>query len=138
MDKNLTEKVLKLKFEVFDNFTIQVVYTTDIVNTVERISNSYGLNESVGPSCCGCHISIPTRNFSFIIVPYKGDVNSIVHESYHAVCNLFKYVGAKHEEELFAYHLDYIVGRILKYHYDFISPELEKLDKELDKLDNIK
>jgi hypothetical protein len=49
-----------------------------------------------------------------IFLRFEANVGSIVHESSHAVWNLFTYHGVKLDDEAFAYHLGYLVKEILR------------------------
>ena len=77
----------------------------------------------------GTWYGMPNQSYCYIVLKYNATPSHITHEAYHCVVNLFKWISASQEEELFAYHLGYVVGLIHK--------DQEKAKKVLDKQKNL-
>jgi len=58
---------------------------------------------------------IPDGKHGYLVLPLNPDEGTIAHEASHAVEELFNFTGVSRDEENFAYHLDYLVGRIHKF-----------------------
>ena len=101
----------KLRFPVFGNYPVKIVFCADIFKEGKRLGASFPSGDekdeeaftAVNPAGCTC------------VFGYKPDAETIAHEAYHAIVALLKFSGASAEEELVAYHLGYLVGRITKW-----------------------
>ena len=118
-----------LPIPTFD-YRIYVIFCENIMNTVRHYTkkekwqlNDKRLDELDGSG--GFHFSILDKAKSYIFLPIRADSNQIVHESYHAICRIMRWIEAEHEEELFAYHLSYVVQMIVQDQ----KKAIEKYDK---------
>jgi hypothetical protein len=115
------------------DYRIYVIFTESLKET-SKVLISQGLlakNTDMGDETTGAfHIKFSNQSYSYLVFKMNADSNQITHECYHAVSTLFKWIGATHEEELFAYHLGYLVREVTKDQ----SAAIKKLQKALDKL----
>lgn len=112
-------------------YRVYVIFTDSLEGTAENLVNEGKLskNHDIDDTCGAFHVRMPNQPNSYIVLRYDARVGHIVHESYHCICTMFKWVGAEQEEELFAYHLDYLVDEIIK--------DQEKVKKVLDKVEKV-
>lgn len=98
------------------NYRIYVIFTDDLVKTADKLADQGKLvkNHGIDDTTDGFHVRMPNQSYSYIVLKYTADPNQITHEAYHSVVNMFRWISAAHEEELFAYHLGYLVGLIHK------------------------
>lgn len=101
-------------------YTIHVVLTSDVSQSMKRIEDAHAGSSPVQDfSVLGnpeaMHLSFAGDNDnSWIIFSRNPSAGTIAHESWHAVRRLMRVVGAELENETVAYHLGYIVNRIVK------------------------
>lgn len=105
-------RITYIEFPVFSGYSVHVEVTPDIAKAVLKYpatahadvdSETLGLTSTKG------------GKVSFVFLKPNATPGIIAHESWHAVENLIKYVGAEIESEMVAYHLDYLVDRIFKF-----------------------
>lgn len=93
------------------NFTCFVIITDNILESRKKrnkiLSESELLEEPKG-----LHCDAGTLN-SYVFIKYNSLSDTISHEAYHVVCKLMRDIGAKHEEEIIAYTIGYIVRKIV-------------------------
>jgi hypothetical protein len=70
------------------------------------------------------------KAISYLFLPTNAISNPIVHEAYHAVSNMFRWIEAAHEEEIFAYHLGYLVQEIVSDQKKMLEKRQKRLDKK--------
>ena len=119
----------EVKFPMYE-VSIFVYFCEDIKESMDKICDKHGFAASshkIKDTMYACHLHNINKKDSIIFLPMDVGLGSAVHESYHAICHLFKYIGAEHEEELFAYNLDYLVSEITKMQNKII--DRKKLDK---------
>ena len=108
------EQEIKIDFPVF-NYSIYVVYTSDIARSRKARSVFIGApDEELGSYVDGLHSFSPIDPDSFVFFTPSTSIGVITHEAFHALWRMFKWVGAKLENETFAYHLSYLVDKILE------------------------
>jgi hypothetical protein len=73
--------------------------------TQGKLQKDHGVDDTVA----GFHVRMPNQGYSFVVLKRKANINEIIHEVYHAIVTLMRWIGATHEEELFAYHLGYVM-----------------------------
>jgi hypothetical protein len=105
------KKKLTVTFPAFSNYSVIVIFTTDFV----KDANKLGVEE-VTPDIECLHITNdPNTGTSWILFKEDPGIGSIVHESYHCIACMLRWVGVGAEEETVSYHLGYLVARICKY-----------------------
>ena len=114
------------------SYRIYVIFTDSLEETANKLkkkgllARSFDANEQ---ETGAFHIKFSNESFSYLIFKINADSNQISHECYHAVSTMFKWIEANHEEELFAYHLGYLVGEVTLDR----DKAIKKLQKTLDK-----
>jgi hypothetical protein len=100
----------KLRFPVFGNYPVKIVFCDDIHKEAKRAKH-------VLPSDDGSEEAYTAINSSgcTCVFNHTPDAETVAHEAYHAIVALLKFSGASAEEELVAYHLGYLVSRITKW-----------------------
>ena len=137
--EKLTEKPIEqttmIPFPPFD-YRVYVHFINNLKDSVEIVNKKekFGMTkERINEVAYGggFHLYSKSRPTSHVFLPVYADSNQIVHECYHVVSNMFRWIEAEHEEEVFAYHLGYLVQQVIT---DF-KKMLEKRQKRLDKGD---
>jgi hypothetical protein len=126
----MSESKTYIPFPCFD-YRIYVVFTDDLVKSADnlvkkgQLKSPHGIDDTTG----GFHVNMPNQSYSWVVLPYTADIDEITHEAYHAVCKMLNWISAKHEEEIFAYFIGYIVR--------MITIDQEKAKKKFDKVPNV-
>jgi hypothetical protein len=99
----------KISFPVFNNYEVIVIFSRNVRATTRRL-------KAGDDHCIACFIpgDADTRR-GWLVLAQDPDEGTIAHEASHAVQELFRWAGARRDEETFAYHLDFLVGRIHKF-----------------------
>jgi len=99
-----------IPFPVY-NYKIHLIFTDDLTGSADRLAKKgflkyeHGIDDTTGAFT----VRMPNQSNTFMVFKYDADINHIVHETYHAVTNMFNWIGAKQEEEIFAYSFAYVV-----------------------------
>lgn len=100
------ERTRRLTLEMFGNYTIEVVVSTDIQKSVMK--RGIGVHQHFEAMHCGAD-----NLFSFIFLPEKARAGIVAHEVFHCVWHVFRSIGADLENEIVAYMLSYLVDEIM-------------------------
>lgn len=96
-----------LRFPVFANYDVTVIFT-DNIRAVARRHNG-----RVSKNTAACFITKRSAPLSgWLVFSRLPNPDEIAHESWHCIFHLLKTVGAEIEDEVAAYHLGYLVGKI--------------------------
>jgi hypothetical protein len=98
----------KIQFPIFSGYQIRVTFTSDIEAAVTKEMGGDWPSDSAAYTVQGPH-------GSHIILSHTATAEDIAHEAFHAIWALMKWTGAELEEEVVAYHLGHVVGRIVKW-----------------------
>ena len=104
----MRNRSVRVKFPVY-GYEVRVILSRDVRRTCQRLQagDSY---------CVACFIpGEDSKRRGYLVLPLAPDEDTIAHEASHAVRELFRWAGAKTDEEAFAYHLGFLVGRIHKF-----------------------
>lgn len=93
------------------NYDVKVVITSDISLYIQ---SKFPNIENPG-SGNGFHIYSQDDCRSHIVLTDNPSIKTIAHEVFHVVWRLMEHVGAKHENEVMAYHQGYLTERISKW-----------------------
>jgi hypothetical protein len=97
-----------VRFPVFSNFEVRVIFAKNVMRTGRRLGcDLHGAEAG--------YIADPTYLLGRIVFDMHPTEDAVAHESSHAISNMFSVVGVKPDDEMFAYHLGYLVGHIHKY-----------------------
>lgn len=104
-------------FHAMNKRVLRVIQAKDVKRTMHRL----GFPDF---DCVACFVHAgadrkPGTPFGWIVFDENPDEATVAHESSHAVRALFAGLGVRNDSETFAYHLDFLVGRIHK----FIKPK---------------
>jgi hypothetical protein len=119
------EQRTKIPIPVF-NYTIFVIFTDDLKTTGDNLVKEGKLRQNtVDDATEGFTVRMPNQSYTIIVLKINAPIEHMTHEVYHAISNMFDWIGAKHEEEIFAYFTGYI-NRL-------VSIDQNKAQKKLDK-----
>lgn len=93
----------RIIFPVFNGYVVHIILSQDVRRTARR------LRCDDGPAVA---FFLPGNKRGWLVLPLDADAGTIAHEASHAVQALFQWTGVRRDEETFAYHLDFIVGRV--------------------------
>jgi len=115
--KKLKETTFKVTFDVY-GYTANVIFSSNVYESVKKRQTALGLTDNHLPSTTdgGCHISRKHSHKSTLVIYDRCDSGTVVHESYHCICNMFRLYGID-DEEAFAYHLDHLCSTIFNKFY---------------------
>lgn len=105
--KNINKFKL-IEFPMFSDFIIHAEMTSDL----QRTANKYHFH-GIDLDCDGVTAIKDCSPVCFIFLPHSVNINTIVHESSHAVDILMERIGAS-DGEVRAYLLGYVVDQIRK------------------------
>lgn len=108
-----------IDFPVF-GYRVFIIYTSSVKESREKISHKVGVYDS-SIDADGLHSFNPKVPDSFIFFSPKSTIGTIAHEVSHAIWQMFNYYGMDFENEILAYHLGYMVDKIL-----FFKNEIDK------------
>ena len=108
-------------------YRIYVIFTDNLIETANNLVKKKVMKSAhwVDDTTDGFTTKGDKQSHTFVVLRKNTPLNNLVHETYHAVSNMFSWIGAEHEPEVFAYSLAYVV--------DIILNEQKKLLKKLDK-----
>lgn len=96
-----------IRFPVF-KYTLIVIQARDIVRTGKRLGVDL-------EGCGAAFVYVPGIHRGHLLFEMEADESTIAHEASHAVRAMFKSVGARSDDETFAYHLGHLVGRLHRF-----------------------
>ena len=103
---------LRVKFPVFSNYTMFVVFSDDLCSA--RMQR-YGDAGAGGESDTGAFVSRCSEGCHIFFKPYAG-AGIIAHEAHHAIRALLVWADVKDfDNEVVAYHLGYLVNQITNF-----------------------
>ena len=102
----------KIVFPVFNGYEIRVTLARNIKRTCKRLGCTAA---EVAGDLTAMTIPHEDRKICWLVFELKPDAGTVAHECSHAIRALFACIGARWDEEAFAYHLDFLVGRIHKF-----------------------
>lgn len=110
----MKERKTKIVFPVFGDYTIHVVVSDDVCESRKKRDGYFG--ESFEGTARALHSYSLTRPAeSWLFLHGLAKPGSIAHESWHAVYRMMDWAGARIENEIVAYHLDYLVDKVWKH-----------------------
>jgi hypothetical protein len=99
----------RIVFPVFNGYEVRVIVSRDVKATGRRLDADLA-------GCAAAFLTTADKpKLGWIVFGDKPDEATIAHEASHAVRAIMRYAGARVEDEVFAYHLDYLVGKIHKF-----------------------
>lgn len=101
----------RIRFQVLGDYTITVIQSSNFERTGRRMKADL-------EGCDAAWVKDPDEPMHcWLIFGLSPDAETIAHEASHAVRAMFKAVGVvgKKDDETFAYHLGYLVGRLHKF-----------------------
>lgn len=125
----MTESKTIIPFPPY-NYRIYVIFTDNLIASADKLASQGKLHSNHGIDECtdGFHVRLPNQSYSYLVLPYSAGINQIAHECYHSIVCMFDWISAQHEEELFAYHLGYLV--------EVVTHDQEKGKEKLKKAKN--
>jgi hypothetical protein len=126
----MTEVKSTIPFPPYD-YKVNIIFTDDIIKSADKLADAGVLAKKHTVDATTQAFTVKPKNmaYGYIVLEYKAKIHTITHESYHALVSMFRWIGATHEEEVFAYHIGYLVHLV---HQDQLKAQ-KKLEKVLDK-----
>lgn len=103
-------RTTKVRFPIFSDYEVRIIQARDVTATGRRLH--VDLSDA---KAAFVYPQPPHDKRGWIVFGMEPDADVIAHEASHAVRAVFNFVGAKTDNETFAYHLGYLVGRIHKF-----------------------
>lgn len=124
---------LVMFFPVFSNFKVRVIIAPDTVAAAYYIADrDYIADPQITDYAEAFTCSNSNNGWSIIYLTPDAMLGTIAHETYHAVTAMMKMIGAAEEHEVVAYHLGYIVNKIVEFNLK-VAPRLTKGKKDVSK-----
>lgn len=89
---------------------VSIMFCDDVKRTMAEIHPEVGRIEDAAALIYKYNHAAKSE----IFVKFDADIGSIVHESFHAVWNIFEYHGMKRDDEAMAYHMGFLVNEIAR------------------------
>lgn len=111
MQSKPRERERLYSFPVFSNYYVRIVISEDIVASRtlrnRRIGEVYD-----GLPALGLH-SWPSTGGgeAWLFFPSSAKMSTVAHECLHCVHRMMRWIGADYDNEVYAYHLGYLVGK---------------------------
>jgi hypothetical protein len=126
------EYTKKLVVQPF-GFQLNLVLTDDIAeshNKRKKAIGPYGETINISALFVGHNV----RPLAYVFLPVNPCISLVVHEIYHAIVHMLDFVGAKHDEEVVAYYLSFLVVGVCEFaaKVEEISTEVPKIVKNED------
>jgi hypothetical protein len=114
MKKIFREKKHDVVFDVF-GYVVHVIFTTDLQRSRDKYNALLG--HSYDATGAGAfHTYKDERDYnSYLFFKWDADVEQITHESWHVIRRMMEFLGAKHENEVMAYHIGHLAGCIHRF-----------------------
>lgn len=110
----MIENLPSVYFPVF-GYSVYVCITDNIQESRDGISHIVGAaDEPITKYCDGLHAYHKGKPDCCIFFAPDASIPIIAHECYHAIRRMWRWIGAEPEEEITAYHLDYLFDLVLK------------------------
>lgn len=105
-----------ITFPVFSGQIVRVILAANVKTTGQRLQSDLsaargGFIANAGQSVAGWLPNV----VGWLVLESEPDAATVAHEASHAVRALFRASGVRVDEEVFAYHLDFLVGRIHRF-----------------------
>jgi len=100
-------------FHALNERRLRVIQSKDVTRSIRGL----GIPDI---DCVACFVHAdadrkPNTPFGWIVFGQNPDEATVAHEASHAIRVLFAGLGVRNDNETFAYHLDFLVGRIHKF-----------------------
>lgn len=100
----------KIKFPIF-GYEIRVSFVSSLKDEAVRM-NADAPGDDTAKAWTVLNSEHP---YAHIVLQHDASAEIIAHESFHAIWALMTWAGAALEDEVVAYHLGHVVGRITKW-----------------------
>lgn len=117
LKKEVTEREKIIEFPVF-NYTVHLVITWDV--TQSRMNRSDALGPLEPGLCSALHSYKEDESVSYLFLPVNAKPGVVVHEAWHCIWRIWDWIGADFENEVVAYHIEYLVDKI----HEFLAEKL--------------
>lgn len=108
-DKSFKQALKYVSFPVFNN-GVHVVRTENIEKSIahfkqtrDQLPKGYSFRDTAGFTL------VTNESDIWVFLPFKAKPDTDAHEAFHAVRHMLMYAGVELDNELFAYHLGYLV-----------------------------
>lgn len=121
---------LVIYFPVFSNYKVTVLLCEQPIVAGRYVADRDYLSEPP-TSVSESDAFTKTSDYGYATIHLRPNspIGDIAHESYHAISGLMRWLGAKHEDEVIAYHLGYLVDKIVEFKAR-VAPRFDRKKKE--------
>jgi hypothetical protein len=113
----IKERKLTLFFPPFNNYEVCVITSNQKERSAEKIFDRHQIeHDTDGFGAIHIWCNRENRPISYMVFPEDASVGTITHECWHCIKKMFSWIGSDYEDEIVAYHLDYLVQEV----FDFI------------------
>ena len=105
----MRNRTTRVCFPVFRNYVVRVILARDIERTGRRLHSDL----SNAAAAFVTQDDKPGRGW--LVLGPGADEALVAHEASHAIRAMFASRGVRNDDETFAYHLDFLVGRIHRF-----------------------
>lgn len=123
------------------NYKVVIAFTDDFKAFAKKKKweKFYEQIKNDGRNVSGYHCSNPEDGVAWILLRHDPKIETIVHETFHTVWRMMKFIGAEFENEVMAYHNGYIVRKITDnlFHHDENYKDMREFVKVKKELTNL-
>ena len=110
----MKSRVKVITFPVLCDYIVHVEVTTDMKATFKKYKTPREDWKEEYDNGNAFTSRAKSNPVTFIFVRPNVSTGTIAHECWHAVVNIFEYVGANIDNELMAYHLGYLTNEVFQ------------------------
>lgn len=102
--------MISVKFPILANFHVFLIIANDFDAAKPAFMPDIKFHEDEAGAC----VTNDSVAACYLFLKPKFTLGTLSHECSHAIHHMFEYVGAKWDNEMFAYHLGYLVDKLQK------------------------
>lgn len=102
------ERKKMVAIPAFD-YKIHIIFTDDVIASRKKIGRLIGDTFSGAAEAYHVYTDAPE---SWLIFPHEVTPGTISHEAYHCIRRVMEWIGADSENEVMAYHLEWLVNEV--------------------------
>ena len=109
----MKSKKFEITFPIFADYTVHMTVTSDVVAARKKMDSTIGFKYE-GSSEVALH-DYNDAGDSWLFFSPNPKAGTVAHESWHCVRRMLKWAGAGLDDEVVAYHLEFLVDEVTKH-----------------------
>jgi hypothetical protein len=110
----MKRKATIIEFPVFNHYVVHVEIAKDLKKAMVKYPAAKPATNDL-EDVRAIVVHKHDTSFSYMFFKPNPNVGTIAHECYHVVRRMLNYVGCEDDNEVTAYHLEYLVRKVTKF-----------------------